>query len=55
LVLFISEVILIHLMHLIIKPKPEQIIQMFNKGKLNILKTSFILEPYHYGLIASKK
>lgn len=40
---------------LTIRPRPEQIIQLIDKGKFNILRSPFILEPYHFGLIASKK
>jgi len=37
-----------------IRPKPEQIIEMIDNKRFNITKKSFILEPYHYGLVISK-
>ena len=37
-----------------IRPKPEQIIEMIDINRFNILKKPFILNPYHYGLIISK-
>jgi SAM-dependent methyltransferase len=37
-----------------IRPKPEQIIEMIDDKKYNIVKNPFILKPYHYGLIISK-
>jgi ubiquinone/menaquinone biosynthesis C-methylase UbiE len=36
------------------RPKPERIIAMIDSKRFNIIKTPFILEPYHYGLIISK-
>lgn len=38
-----------------IRPKPEQIVEWIDKSRFLILKTPFILKPYHYGLIISKK
>ncbi|MDD4778293.1 MAG: class I SAM-dependent methyltransferase [Fermentimonas sp.] len=38
-----------------IRPKPEQILDMIDKKRFNIVKEPFILEPYHYGLVISKK
>ncbi len=37
-----------------IRPKPEQIIDWFDKQKFHIDKQSFIIEPYHFGLIIRK-
>lgn len=37
-----------------IRPTPEQLLQMINRSKFNILKQPFILKPYHFGLIISK-
>lgn len=37
-----------------IRPKPEQIINWFDKQKFQIDKQPFIVEPYHFGLIISK-
>jgi len=39
---------------LTIRPKPDQIISWFDKQKFQIDKQSFIIEPYHFGLIISK-
>ncbi len=39
---------------LTIRPKPEQIIDWFDKSKFQIDKPPFIIEPYHFGLIISK-
>ena len=38
-----------------IRPKPEQILRFVDRQKFNIDKEPFVLEPYHYGLIISKK
>ena len=38
-----------------IRPKPGQIIEWMDKTKFQMEKEPFILEPYHYGLILSKK
>ncbi len=40
---------------LIIRPKPEMIIQLLDKEKFTLEKGPFILEPYHYGLIVSRR
>ena len=37
-----------------IRPKPEQIIEMIDNKRFNIVKKPFILEPYHYGLVFPK-
>jgi ubiquinone/menaquinone biosynthesis C-methylase UbiE len=37
-----------------IRPKPEQIIDWFDKNTFHIEKQPFIIEPYHFGLIISK-
>ena len=37
-----------------IRPKPEQIVNWFDKHKFHIDKQPFIIEPYHFGLIISK-
>jgi ubiquinone/menaquinone biosynthesis C-methylase UbiE len=38
-----------------IRPKPEQIASWFDKQRFQIEKQPFIIEPYHFGLIISKK
>ena len=38
-----------------IRPKPEQIASWFDKQRFQIEKQAFIIEPYHFGLIISKK
>jgi len=38
-----------------IRPKPDQILQWIDKSKFSIYKEPVILEPYHYGLILSKR
>lgn len=38
-----------------IRPKPEQIVGWFDENKFSIDKTPFIIEPFHFGLIISKK
>jgi len=40
---------------LIIRPKPEQILEWIDKTKFQIDKEPFLIKPYHYGLIISKK
>ncbi len=37
-----------------IRPKPEQIIEIIDNKRFSITKKTFILEPYHYGLVISK-
>ena len=37
-----------------IRPKPDQIVNWFDKHKFHIDKKPFIIEPYHFGLIISK-
>ena len=37
-----------------IRPKPEKIVNWFDKHKFHIDKQAFIIEPYHFGLIISK-
>ncbi len=38
-----------------IRPTPEQMMQLIDRGKFDIDKEPFILEPYHYGIIISKR
>lgn len=38
-----------------IRPKPEQILQWINKDNFEIYKELFMIEPYHFGLIVSKR
>ena len=38
-----------------IRPKPEEIIDLIDNTKFQIDKEPFILEPYHYGVIISKR
>jgi len=38
-----------------IRPKPEQILEWIDKTKFQIDKEPFLIKPYHYGLIISKK
>jgi len=38
-----------------IRPKPEEIVSWLNKSQWESCTKPFILEPYHYGLIISKK
>jgi ubiquinone/menaquinone biosynthesis C-methylase UbiE len=38
-----------------IRPKPDQIIKWIDSCKFNINKHAFIIEPYHYGVIISKR
>lgn len=40
---------------LTIRPKPEQIINWIDKQKFDLCKSPFNIEPYHYGLIISKR
>lgn len=40
---------------LTIRPKPEQIVEWIDKRKFHIDKYPFLIEPYHFGLIISKK
>jgi hypothetical protein len=37
-----------------IRPKPDQIIEMIDNKRFNIVKKPFILELFHYGLVISK-
>lgn len=37
-----------------IRPRPDQILAWLDKNCFSIQKPPFILEPYHFGLIASK-
>jgi ubiquinone/menaquinone biosynthesis C-methylase UbiE len=37
-----------------IRPKPEDVVQLIDRFKYNIVKDPFVIEPYHYGLIVSK-
>lgn len=41
--------------HLTIRPKPDQILQWVDRFKFTIDKNPVVIEPYHYGLIISKK
>ena len=36
------------------RPEPERIIAMIDSKRFRIIRSPFILEPYHYGLIVSK-
>jgi ubiquinone/menaquinone biosynthesis C-methylase UbiE len=38
-----------------IRPKPEEIVEWIDTRKFRIDKHPFIIEPYHFGLIISKK
>lgn len=38
-----------------IRPKPEQILQWINKSEFLIEKGPFIIEPYHFGIVISKR
>jgi len=38
-----------------IRPKPEQILQWIDKSEFSIYKEPVIIEPYHYGLVISKR
>jgi ubiquinone/menaquinone biosynthesis C-methylase UbiE len=38
-----------------IRPTPDQILQLIDRFKFNIGKESVVIEPYHYGLVLSKK
>ncbi|MDD2552914.1 MAG: class I SAM-dependent methyltransferase, partial [Dysgonamonadaceae bacterium] len=38
-----------------IRPRPEQIIEWMYHANFQVDKEPFILEPYHYGLVLSKK
>jgi ubiquinone/menaquinone biosynthesis C-methylase UbiE len=40
--------------HLIIRPRPDQILQWIDRQKFSLLKEPVVLEPYHYGMILSK-
>ena len=41
--------------HLTIRPIPAQVLQWIDRLKFNIVKEPFIIEPYHYGLVISKR
>jgi ubiquinone/menaquinone biosynthesis C-methylase UbiE len=41
--------------HLDIRPKPDQILKWVDKTKFRIEREPVVLEPFHYGLIISKK
>lgn len=38
-----------------IRPKPEQLMEWIDTNKFRIDKVPFLIKPYHYGLIISKK
>lgn len=38
-----------------IRPKPEQIVEWIDTQKFRIDKPPFVIEPYHFGLIISKR
>jgi len=38
-----------------IRPKPEQIVGLIDTSKFTVDLEPFIIEPYHYGLLISKK
>lgn len=38
-----------------IRPKPEQILKWIDKSEFSIYKEPVIIEPYHYGLVISKR
>jgi len=38
-----------------IRPTPEQMVQLIDREKFDIDKEPFILEPYHYGILISKR
>ncbi|MFA6922618.1 MAG: class I SAM-dependent methyltransferase [Bacteroidales bacterium] len=38
-----------------IRPKPDEIIVLLNKSKWKLIKKTFVLEPYHYGILIMKK
>jgi ubiquinone/menaquinone biosynthesis C-methylase UbiE len=38
-----------------IRPKPEEIISWLNKSQWGLSKNPFMINPYHYGLIVTKK
>lgn len=38
-----------------IRPRPEQIIEWMDRTKFQVDKRPLILEPYHFGLILSKR
>jgi ubiquinone/menaquinone biosynthesis C-methylase UbiE len=38
-----------------IRPKPSQILQWIDKSKFSIYKEPVVIEPYHYGLVITKR
>jgi ubiquinone/menaquinone biosynthesis C-methylase UbiE len=38
-----------------IRPKPEQILQWIDKSRFSIYKEPVVIEPYHYGLVITKR
>ena len=38
-----------------IRPKPDQILQWIDKSRFSISKEPVIFEPYHYGLVITKR
>jgi len=38
-----------------IRPKPEQILQWIDKSRFSIYKEPVIIEPYHFGMVISKR
>lgn len=38
-----------------IRPKPEQILQWIDKSEFRIEREPVIIEPYHYGIVLSKR
>jgi ubiquinone/menaquinone biosynthesis C-methylase UbiE len=38
-----------------IRPKPEQILKWIDKSEFSIYREPVIIEPYHYGLVISKR
>jgi ubiquinone/menaquinone biosynthesis C-methylase UbiE len=38
-----------------IRPRPEDILKWIDRKKFDIVKNPFILEPYHFGMLISKR